>query len=87
MAGTLKLNPPPLDISSLPTDIRLVSPTILWRVSRYNTREPHFGQAGDCRFDDAQPDVTKRFGTCYLGFNLKVAFEESVLHNLEPDAG
>jgi hypothetical protein len=44
------------------------------------------GRTGDCRFDDAHPDVTKRFGTCYLGFSLTVAFAESVLHNLEPNA-
>ena len=50
-----------------------------------HTGEPHFGRTGDCRFGDAQPDVTKRIGTCYLGFNLTVASAESVLHNLEPD--
>lgn len=86
MAGTLRLKAPPADINSRDLDITLVSPTSLCRVSRYNTGEPYFGRTGDCRFDDAQPDVTKRFGTCYLGFNLTVAFAESVLHNLEPDA-
>ena len=52
------------------------------RVSRYNTGEPFFGRTGACRFDDA----AKQFGTCYLGFDLTVAFAESVLHNKEPNA-
>lgn len=86
MAGTIQLQPPPVDIKSRNLDIVLVSPASLCRVSRHNTGEPHFGRTGDCRFDDAQPNVAKRFGTCYLGFNLIVAFAESVLHNLEPGA-
>jgi len=86
MAGTLQLTFPPTDLNSRDLDITWVSPASLYRVSRYNTGEPHFGRTGDCRFDDAQPDVTRRFGTCYFGFNLTVAFAESVLHNLEPDA-
>ncbi|MET0964219.1 MAG: RES family NAD+ phosphorylase [Noviherbaspirillum sp.] len=86
MAGTLHLEAPPADINSRNLDIALVPPASLCRVSRHSTGEPYFGRTGDCRFDDAQPDVTKRFGTCYLGFNLTVAFAESVLHNLEPDA-
>lgn len=86
MAGTIQLKAPPADINSRNLDIQLVSPTSLCRVSRHNTNEPYFPTTGDRRFDDAQPDVTKRFGTCYLGFNLTVAFAESVLHNLEPDA-
>ena len=52
------------------------------RVSRYDTGEPFFGRTGACRFDDA----ARQFGTCYLGFDLTVAFAESVLHNKEPDA-
>ena len=86
MAGTLQLKAPPTDINRRDLGITWVAPASLCRVSRYNTGEPHFGRTGDCRFDDAQPDVAKRFGTCYLGFNLTVAFAESVLHNLEPDA-
>ena len=86
MAGTQQLKAPPADINSRDLDIALVSPASLCRVSRHNTGEPHFGRTGDCRFDDAQPNITKRFGTCYLGFSLTVAFAESVLHNLEPDA-
>ena len=86
MAGTLLLKLPPADIDSRKLDIVSVPPASLLRVSRHATGEPHFGRTGDCRFDDAQADISKRFGTCYLGFNLAVAFAESVLHNLEPDA-
>ena len=86
MAGTLRLSPPPADIHSRKLDIAVVPPTSLLRVSRHDTDEPHFGRTGDCRFDDPQANVGKRFGTCYLGFNLTVAFAESVLHNLEPNA-
>ena len=64
MAGTLQLKAPPLDINSRDLDIIRVAPASLCRVSRYNTGEPHFGRTGDCRFDDAQPEVSKRFGTC-----------------------
>lgn len=85
MAGTSRLKLPPADIDSRKLDIASVPPASLLRVSRRDTGEPHFGRTGDCRFDDAQADVGKRFGTCYLGFNLTVAFAESVLHNLEPD--
>ena len=87
MAGTSGLKPPPADIDSRTLDIASVPPVSLLRVSRHNSGEPHFGRTGDCRFDDAQADVSKRFGTCYLGFDLTVAFAESVLHNPESDAG
>jgi hypothetical protein len=85
MPGTIPLQAPPADLHRRDLDIALIPPASLCRVSRHNTGEPHFGRSGDCRFDDAQPDLGRRFGTCYLGFNLTVAFAESVLHNLEPD--
>jgi hypothetical protein len=82
MPGTLPLRLPPVDIDQRVLDIVPVSPKALIRVSRYNTGEPFFGRTGACRFDDA----AKQFGTCYLGFDLPVAFAESVLHNKEPDS-
>jgi hypothetical protein len=82
MAGTLPLSLPPADIHRRVLDTALVPPEGLIRVSRYTTGEPFFGRTGACRFDDA----ARRFGTCYLGFDLTVAFAESVLHNKEPDA-
>lgn len=80
MAGTLPLRPPPPDFATRTLDIASVSPATLCRVSKYDTNEPHFARSGACRFDDP----AERFGTCYLGFNLTVAFAESVLHDLEP---
>lgn len=89
MAGTSKLNPPSPTFSKLKLDVIEVSPRKLYRVSRYDSGEPHFGKSGSCRFDDANPDpnLDNRYGTCYLGFNLMVAFAESVLHNAEPSNG
>lgn len=86
MAGTAPLALPPSDIHLRTLTIRQVRPEHLVRVSRYDTGEPHFGRTATQRFDDAHADVTLRFGTCYLGFRLDVAFAESVLHNLSPDA-
>lgn len=86
MAGAVKLKIPPADIGCRALEIARVSPASLYRVSRYHVGEPHFGRTASCRFDDAQTDIGKRFGTCYLGFDLTVAFAESVLHDLEPDS-
>ena len=77
---------PPTARNSGNPDITWVSSASLYQVSKYNTGDPHFGRTGDGCFDNAQPDVTKRLGTCYLGFNFTVAFAESVLHNVKPDA-
>jgi hypothetical protein len=82
MLGTLPLRLPPVDIDQRNFDIVSVPPDALIRVSRYNTGEPFFGRTSACRFDDA----ARHFGTCYLGFDLTVAFAESVLHNKESDA-
>lgn len=86
MAGTAQLKAPPADIDRRTLEIAWINSAALCRVSRYQTGEPHFGRTGSCRFDDAQPAIGKRFGTCYLGMDLSVAFAESVLHDLEPDA-
>lgn len=85
MAGAIQLKPPPADLDRRDLDVVMVSPGSLCRVSRFATGEPYFGRTGDCRFDDCGADLAMRFGTCYLGFDLTVAFAESVLHNLEPD--
>jgi hypothetical protein len=82
MAGTLPLKRPPPDIANRVQDIVPVSPSALVRVSRHATGEPFFGRSGANRFDDS----ARRFDTCYLGFNLTVAFAESMLHDIEPDA-
>jgi hypothetical protein len=87
MAGTLKLKLPPANFNTLPLTIVAIPPKALCRVSRYDSGEPHYGVSGECRFDDINPDVSARFGTCYLGFDYAVAFAESVLHNEEPKNG
>lgn len=81
------LKPPGLNFAEIPLDIEMVSPSLLHRVSDYTTREPFFGRTNSKRFDDPGRVASKRFGTCYLGLSLTVAFSESVLHDLEPDQG
>lgn len=83
MAGTIGLTDPSPAFNSLKLDILQVAPARLCRVSRRSINEPHFGRTGSCRFDDP----AKRYGTCYLGLSLLVAFAESVLHNAEPTHG
>lgn len=80
MPGTLKLQKPPKDLNTRTLSVQLVSPSKLIRISDYATNEPHFAKSGGRRFDDPN----NVFGTCYLGFDLTVAFAESVLHDLEP---
>lgn len=87
MAGTSLLPPPPSDLHRQQLDIVTVRPSELVRVSRHDTGEPYFGRSGGNRFDDAGADPVQRFGTCYLGLGLTVAFAESVLHDLEPEGG
>jgi hypothetical protein len=81
------LRSPAPDFDSLPLRIIEIDPTSLCRVSRHNTSEPFFGRFAASRFDDAHPDPAKRYGTCYLGLSLRVAFAESVLHDAVPNAG
>lgn len=85
--GASQLKPPGPDFPLIPLDIEMVSPVLLYRVSNYDTGEPFFGRSAGCRFDDANRVVAKRFGTCYLGLSLTVAFAESVLHDVEPTKG
>lgn len=87
MTGTSLLQPPPEDLHRQRLDIVMVRPSDLVRVSRHDTGEPYFGRSGGNRFDDASADSVQRFGTCYLGLGLTVAFAESVLHDLEPTGG
>jgi hypothetical protein len=82
-----KLLPPGASFSRLPLDIRLLNPSILYRVSSHDSGEPHFGRSRGNRFDDPVAKKADRFGTCYLGLNLTVAIAESLLHNAEPENG
>ena len=83
MMGTIPLQRPSLNFHAIHLDVEPVSPSALCRISGHCTGEPYFGRTAGCRFDDA----SRRFGTCYLGIDLEVAFAESVLHNLEPTDG
>jgi hypothetical protein len=87
VAGTIALQPPPANFNSHVLATVPVMPAALCRVSRHETGEPHFGSTGANRFDDNNPDKAARFGTCYFGLELAVAFAESVLHNAVPTGG
>jgi hypothetical protein len=87
MAGTSILQAPPPDLHRQRLDIVTVRASDLVRVSRHETGEPYFGRTGGHRFDDSCADPAQRFGTCYLGLGLTVAFAESVLHDLESRGG
>jgi len=85
--AALRLEPPRGDFSSLPLSVVSVNPACLHRVSAYASGEPHFGRSGTNRFDDPARAVARRYGTCYLGLSFKVAFAESVLHDMVPAKG
>lgn len=85
--GATPLQPPSVNFHKVKLDIELVSPAALCRISSHATGEPFFGRSAGCRFDDPRHPAARRFGSCYLGLNLEVAFAESVLHNLEPNDG
>lgn len=82
-----KLLPPAANFSTLPLDIQVLTPSVLYRVSTHATGEPYFGRSRGNRFDDPTAKKVNRFGTCYLGLNLTVAIAESLLHNVEPENG
>jgi hypothetical protein len=64
-----------------------VSAQSLIRVSTHNTGEPHFGTKGMNRFDDHNPVVAARYGTCYFGLKLETAIAETLLHDVSPKRG
>ncbi|WP_408298865.1 RES family NAD+ phosphorylase [Paraburkholderia sediminicola] len=80
------LRPSPADVAQLhgqPLRTEAIPSQSLFRISAYNSGEPHFGRRGTNRFD--APDHS--YGTCYLAFTLQCAFAESVLHNAMAVAG
>lgn len=87
MMSTHALKGPPADLHDIPLDIRQVPPDRLTRISWHATGEPFFGTRAANRFDDASLPVENRFGTCYLGMSLTVAFAESILHDRNPEGG
>jgi hypothetical protein len=85
--AALPLQPPAPNFDTLPLRIIAVDPASLCRISWHNTGEPFFARRAANRFDDPEPDASRRYGTCYLGLSLVVAFAESVLHNAVPSGG
>lgn len=59
----------------------------LYRVSGYNTGEPHFGITGGNRFDDNSRPKSKRYGVCYCGLDLETGIAETLLHDELPQNG
>lgn len=59
----------------------------LYRISRFETGEPFFGNAAANRFDDPSRTRTTRFGTCYFGLDVPTAIAETVLHDEVARAG
>lgn len=82
-----KLPPPDANFPTLPLQVDLHDPSVLYRVSTHNTGEPYFGRSRGNRFDDPSAKKASRFGTCYLGFDLTVAIAESLLHDATPKNG
>lgn len=85
--AALRLQPPTRHFHSLALDVVTVNPASLYRVSGQATGEPYFGRSNANRFDDPSRTRARRCGTCYLGLSFKVAFAESVLHDIEPASG
>lgn len=78
---------PPRDLASIPISTVQVLPSRLYRISRFDTGEPFFGQSASNRFDDPNRVKSKRFGTCYFGLSLEVAIAETILHDEMPVRG
>ncbi len=78
---------PPRNLASIPISAVQVSPSRLYRVSKFNSGEPFFGRSASNRFDDPDRIKSKRFGTCYFGFSLEVAIAETILHDELPVKG
>lgn len=72
---------------SAPLITAQVAPADLIRISSHLTGEPYFCRSGANRFDDYRRPKKHRFGTCYFGLSLAVAFAETVLHDELPVNG
>lgn len=78
---------PPRNLASIPISTVQVSPSRLYRISRFDSGEPFFGRSASNRFDDPGRIKSRRFGTCYLGLSLEVAIAETILHDEMPVRG
>ncbi|MGA7951010.1 MAG: RES family NAD+ phosphorylase [Thiobacillaceae bacterium] len=77
----MALTAPPRKPSNIHLGQVSLDPGRLIRISNHTTGEPYFGRSGANRFDDYRKPISKRFGTCYFGLSLSVAFAETVLHD------
>jgi len=73
----LALKAPPSGYAATNLKPRYIAAERLIRLSLHNKAEPYFGKRATNRFDDPK----RRFGTCYFGLTLGVAFAETVLHD------
>ena len=80
----MTLKPPPRNLSSIKLETETVAVSSLYRVSRFSSSEPFFGRAASNRFDDRSAVKSRRYGTCYCGFDLATAIAETVLHDEMP---
>ena len=83
----MTLKPPPRKLRELELATVKVYPGALFRISRYHAGEPYFGKSGANRFDDRTRVKSRRFGTCYCGFDLETAIAETLLHDEMPVRG
>lgn len=77
----MALTPPPRSFANVSLSIVTEDPADLVRVTRFPDGEPYFGKSGANRFDDYRRPKRTRFGTCYSGLGILVAFAETVLHD------
>jgi hypothetical protein len=79
----MPLSPPSKGFPRLALPTVPFEPADLVRITRFDSGEPYFGRTGGNRFDDTRfkKRPARRFGTCYAGSTLDVAFAETVLHD------
>jgi RES domain len=82
-----QLRRPPRKLHNLALETQDIDPLSLFRISGHSSGEPYFGRLRAYRFDDNNKVKGKRFGTCYLGFDIKTAIAESLLHDEIPQNG
>jgi RES domain len=78
---------PPRNLAAISIRTVQVSPSRLYRISRFASGEPFFGRSASNRFDDPSRVESRRFGTCCLGLSLEVAIAETILHDEMPVRG
>ena len=83
----MTLGPPPRSLSKITLATESFPISALYRISRFSSGEPFFGKTASNRFDDRNPVKSRRYGTCYCGFDPETAIAETVLHDEMPVKG